>query len=226
MEYKDITAELKDIDTKKRVVVGYLSKIGNVDLHSDIMDERAFTKTLAERKNKIFFLNQHNWEQPHGTFKTLEVDSYGLKFESNPLPNTTYSNDVLELYEKGILKEHSVGFETLKSDIDNKTGIRTIKEVKLYEGSNVTLGANPEAVFTQLKSLTKKDLKEREKAILKAFRNGTFTDETFILLEIALKELQTYAQKLAVNEALASRDNSLKEVAEKELKNLFNNFKL
>jgi HK97 family phage prohead protease len=208
LEYKFITGAVNDIDTQKRVVTGYLSKFGNTDLDNDIMDKGAFTKTLQERKENIFFLNQHNWSQPHGKFAVLEVDEYGLKFESNALPDTTYSNDTLKLYEAGIIKEHSVGFLTMKSEYVRETDKRVIKEVKLYEGSNVTLGANPDAVFTGLKSFTKEDISEREKAILKAFRSGTFTDETFTLLEIALKQLQLQAYELGKKEALEKSEQS------------------
>lgn len=216
LEYKFITGAVNDIDTTKRVVTGYLSKFGNTDLDNDIMDKGAFTKTLQERKSNIFFLNQHNWSQPHGKFATLEVDEYGLKFESNQLPDTTYSNDALKLYDAGIIKEHSVGFLTMKSEYIRETDKRIIKEVKLYEGSNVTLGANPDAIFTGLKSFTKEDISEREKAILKAFRNGTFTDETFTLLEIALKQLQLQSYELGKQDALEqSEQSTTNEVAKK-----------
>jgi HK97 family phage prohead protease len=228
LEYKFITGAVNDIDTSKRVVTGYLSKFGNIDLDNDIMDKGAFTKTLQERKSNIFFLNQHNWSQPHGKFATLEVDEYGLKFESNPLPDTTYSNDTLKLYEAGIIKEHSVGFLTMKSEYIRETDKRVIKEVKLYEGSNVTLGANPDAIFTGLKSFTKEDISEREKAILKAFRNGTFTDETFTLLEIALKQLQLQSYELGKEDALKqSEQSTTNEVAIKaETINYLKTFKI
>jgi len=66
----------------------------------------------------------------------------------------------------------------------------------LYEGSNVTLGANNNTPFTGFKSLTIKEVNDHYKLILKAFRNGTFTDETFGLLEIALKQLQVQSYEL------------------------------
>ena len=225
LEFKTYSGELEDLDSAKRVVTGYLSKFGNIDHDNDVMEKTAFTKTLAERKNQIYFLNQHDWKQPHGLFKSLEVDEYGLKFESNPLPDTTYSSDALKLYEAGILKEHSIGFSTVVSEWDNATGVRKIKEVKLYEGSNVTLGANSGAVFTGLKSMTKDQIQERERAILKAFRNGTFTDETFTLLEIALKELQLQSYELGRKEALAEPSNDTHEKAAKVAIELLTNFK-
>lgn len=190
LEFKSITAEVKDVDTKSRVITGYLSNFGNVDYDNDIIEKGAFKKSITERKNSIFFLNQHDWKQPHGKFSELVEDSKGLRFVSNPLPNTTYSNDALELYASGIVKEHSIGFNTVKSDYDKKEGVRVIREVKLFEGSNVTLGANPETPFTGFKSLTLTEANDQVKSIVKLLKDGTLTDETFNILEIALKQLQ------------------------------------
>lgn len=196
LSYKSIVGEVKDVDTKKRVITGYLSGFDNKDYDNDIIVKGAFKKSIDERKNDIYFLNQHNWSQPHGKFSVLQEDSKGLYFESEPLIDTSYSSDTLKLYEAGIVKEHSIGFQTILSDFDTKASARIIKEVKLYEGSNVTLGANPETPFTGFKSLTLKEVNNQHKLILKAFRDGTFTDDTFSLLEIALKQLQKQAYEL------------------------------
>jgi hypothetical protein len=196
LSYKSIVGEVKDVDTKKRVITGYLSGFDNKDFDGDIIVKGAFKKSIDERKNDIYFLNQHNWSQPHGKFSMLKEDSKGLYFESEPLIDTSYSSDTLKLYEAGIVKEHSIGFQTILSDYDTKANARMIKEVKLYEGSNVTLGANPDTPFTGFKSLTLKEVNNQHKLILKAFRDGNFTDDTFSLLEIALKQLQKQAYEL------------------------------
>lgn len=194
LEYKNITGGIQDVDTKSRIVTGYLSTFGNKDHDNDIIEKGAFQKSINERMNQIFFLNQHNWSQPHGKFATLKEDSKGLYFESNPLPNTSYSNDTLELYAAGIVAEHSHGFVTVKKSMEGNT--RIIREVKLFEGSNVTLGANSQTPFMGFKSLTMPELNEQTGRIMKALRNGTFTDETFGLLEIALKQLQLQSYEL------------------------------
>ncbi len=198
LQYKTIgTSVVKDVDLKSRKVTGYLSSFGNVDLHDDVIVRGAFTKTLQDRGSKILFLNQHNWAQPHGTFSVLMEDDKGMYFESNELPNTSYSNDVLELYARGIIKEHSIGFTTVVNEYNRKENINYIKEVKLYEGSNVTLGANPETPFTGFKSeMTIDQINDQQKRIIKAVRDGSFTDETFMQLEFALKQLQRDAYEL------------------------------
>jgi HK97 family phage prohead protease len=195
LEIKDFTGSVKDVDTKGRVITGYLSSFGNKDHDGDVIVKGAYSKSITERKNQIFFLNQHNWQQPLTKFNVLQEDEKGLYFESMPLPDTSYANDVMKLYEAGVLKEHSVGFVTVKSDYKKEEDTRYIKEIKLYEGSVVTLGANSNTPFTGFKS-TMKEVDEEVKTILKAMKAGTFTDETFTLLEIALKQLQLNAIEL------------------------------
>lgn len=211
LEYKNIAGSVKDVDSGKRIVTGYLSEFGSKDAHWDVIEKGAFVKTIAERKNDIFFLNQHDWRQPHGKFSVLTEDAKGLYFESNQLPNTSYSNDLIELYALGIVKEHSIGFQTIKYDIDKNTGIRTLKELKLYEGSNVTLGANSNTPFTGFKSRTISEINDQVTLISKAIRNGNFTDDTFLQLEIALKQLQMESFELG--------KKSLEEPSKKDTQN-------
>ncbi len=224
VEFKD-GGLIKDLDFKNRIVTGYLSNFGNKDYDGDIIQKGAFSRTLNARKSQIFFLNQHNWKQPHGKFSVLEEDNKGLYFESNPLPDTTFSNDALKLYEAGVVIQHSIGFEIVKSN--GNFGDRTITEIKLYEGSNVTLGANPLTPYTGMKS--KGELldyyKQRKKTLIKAIRNGDFTDDTFLLLEFELECLIKQAQEIG-NIALgnSSDDTSINDslAALKEYNKKFN----
>ena len=195
LEFKNLVGEVKDVDTAGRRVTGYLSSFGNKDFDDDIIEKGAFSKSINERKNDIYFLNQHNWAQPHGKFQVLQEDNKGLYFESEPFIDTTYSSDALKLYAAGIVKEHSIGFITVKSDND-KDHTRIIREVKLYEGSNVTLGANSQTPFTGMKNLTLSEINDKCTLLYKAIRNGDFTDDTFIMLEYALKDLQFQAYEL------------------------------
>jgi HK97 family phage prohead protease len=205
LEYKNFTAEIKDIDAKSMTVTGYWSKFGNVDYDDDIIAMGAATKTIAERgpmgSNEIFFLNQHNWSQPHGKPIILEAQEKGIYFESKIAP-TSYGKDALVLYAEGIVVQHSIGFSTVKADYDQKTGVRTIKEIKLYEGSNVTLGANPETPFTGFKSLTMAEINDQISKMMKLLKDGSLTDEGFGRLEIALKQFQLEAFNLGKNSLL------------------------
>ena len=202
LKFKNNDSSVKDVDIKKGIVTGYLSSFDTKDYDNDIIVKGAYKKSINERKENIFFLNQHNWSQPHGKFNVLSEDSKGLYFESEPLIKTTYSQDTLKLYEAGIIKEHSVGFITVQSEFDTNEKARIIKEIKLLEGSNVTLGANENTPFTGFKSMTLEQTNSQVNKIVKMLKNGTLTDETFVLLEIALKQLQKQAYEIGINKSL------------------------
>jgi len=180
------TGAIKDIDIKSRIVTGYLSAFGNVDSDNDIIEKGAFSKSINERFNDIFYLQQHDWTRPLGKFTKLVEDDKGLYFEGEII-NTSFGEDQLKLYEAGIVKEHSIGFITVKSE--KVSNVRIIKEVKLYEGSAVTLGANSNTPFLGFKSSVN-EAKDLYKKILKAHKDGSFTDETHGLFEIALKQFE------------------------------------
>ena len=202
LEYKNYKAEIKDMDSVGMTVTGYFASFGNMDYDDDIIMPGAATKTIAERgpmgSNEIFFLNQHNYAQPHGKPMVLEAQERGIYFESKIAP-TSYGRDAMILYAEGIVVQHSIGFSTIKSDYDQQTGMRMIKEIKLYEGSNVTLGANPETPFMGFKSLTMADINDQIAKMIKLLKDGSLTDEGFGRLEIALKQFQLEAFNLGKN---------------------------
>lgn len=210
LEIKDFTGSVQDVDFKNRVVTGFFNNFDSEDSDGDIIRKGAGAKSIAERKDKIFFLNQHNWEQPHGFASVIEERKEGTYFESMPMPNTSYSNDALILYQEGIVKEHSFGFVTLKSNdikVDNKK-LREITEYKLYEFSNVTLGANSNTPFTGFKSRfdNVEDINEEVKNLLKVFRNANITDDLGTQLELSIKMLQMEAFNLGKKHSIKENE--------------------
>ena len=219
------TGAIKDIDVKSRIVTGYLSAFGNVDSDNDIIEKGAFSKSINERFNDIFYLQQHDWSKPLGKFKKLVEDEKGLYFEGE-IVNTSFGEDQLKLYEAGIVKEHSIGFITIKSEKGNNA--RIIKEVKLYEGSAVTLGANNQTPFLGFKSSVN-EVKDLYKKILKAHKDGSFTDETHGLFEIALKqfEAQIIEEYKSTQEIQEPAEATPEIVLEPQvIKSIFTNFKI
>lgn len=216
------TGSIKDIDVQSRIVTGYLSAFGNVDSDNDIIEKGAFAKSINERFNDIYYLQQHDWAKPLGKFTKLVEDEKGLYFEGEII-NTSYGEDQLKLYEAGIVKEHSIGFITVKSD--KSQNARIIKEVKLYEGSAVTLGANSATPFMGFKS-TIQESKDLYKKILKAHKDGSFTDETHGLFEIALKQFEL--QIIEEYKSTQKEDEPIiitqKDLEPQVLKDIFKNF--
>ena len=217
IQYKSIPNSIKDVDTKGRTVTGYFSSFGNVDSDGDIIRQGAFEKSVRERgpegANRVFHLLQHNPRQPLGKPVALQEDDKGLYFET-PFPDTMLANDTLKLYEAGIYSEHSIGFEVLNSNTDTNDGeeVNILTELKLWEGSTVTWGANENTPFEGVKSLkTPAEIADEIEQIQKFLRKGDVTDYTFELLELQLEHLKA-AQPSKDTEMKPSQDTSVKEL--------------
>ena len=124
---------------------------------------------------------------------------------------------ILEL-SKALSPPFIIGFSTINSSVD-KNGIRTISELKLYEGSAVLWAANPETPTISVKNEVKKEqLANRLEKLLKAFKGGRFTDETFALMEIEIKRIQSELLEIEIVKEITQTEQSLEPIIE-EVKN-------
>jgi len=226
IQLKDINDSILDVSPKTRTVKAVWSRMNNVDLDGDIIVPEAFTKTIQERgpkaKNMIFSLIDHKADMHHviGKPSELYVDGDKLVAVTQIVP-THAGEDIIKLYDAGLINQHSIGFSTIKSN-EAKNGIRTISELKLYEGSAVLWGANPETPTLGFKS--EESLSLRLDALLKAISNGKYTDATFKSLELEIKRIQDIltnnTQPATAVEPVVSEDAEVLK-AIKQFNNLF-----
>jgi hypothetical protein len=227
IENKSYNDMILDIEPESRTVKACWSRIGNVDLDNDIIVAEAFTKTIKERgpkgKNMIWSLVDHKADMAHTLGKPKELYIEGdMLVAVTDLIETECGEDAIKLYEAGLINQHSIGFSTLKSDVNQKTGVRTITELKLYEGSAVLWGANPETPTLGFKGEfkeTKENLSMRLENLIKAFRGGTFTDDTFALMEIQIKQIQAELLSLEITETITQSEPSIEPTPVVEEKN-------
>jgi HK97 family phage prohead protease len=170
--------EIKDFKewTDSRKVSGYLAAFGNIDSDGEMLMPGCFLKSINDRgpssptARKIPYLNQHEMEEPIGVFTLLQEDEKGLYFEA-VIDDTEAGNDALVRYKSGSYNQHSIGFcyvwdkckfETMPN---HETGediqVFMVYEVKLYEGSAVTMGANENTPFTGFKSMQIEDQRKK-----------------------------------------------------------------
>ena len=235
---KDISNGVEDVDMATRKVKAVWARMGNVDLYGDIIAPGAFTRTIEQRgplgKNLIWSLIDHKASMKSAIGKPAELYVEGdMLIAVTPIIETEAGEDALKLYEAKLINQHSIGFSTIKSDTNNE-GVRTITELMLYEGSAVLWAANPETpTLGMYKGLAPDELKEtlinRLDNLYKAFRHGTFTDDTFQLLELEIKQIQTAISQLttqpdAAKQSLDPVENN--EVVFEALKQFNNRLKL
>lgn len=178
---------ITDVDPKTGVVKGYFSIFGNIDSDKDMIMPGAFTKTLNDNGNRVRHVWQHDITMPLSK-PTLTQDSKGLAFEST-ISQTTWGKNALILYQDGVIDEHSIGYNTIKSQ--NKSGYKELLEVRLWEGSSVTLGANELAIGGMSKAFTPTDILDRMEKTYKAIRHGKYEgDEIFFMLDTHFQQLK------------------------------------
>lgn len=236
-EIKNIDGGILDVDDKSRRVKNALNKVGIKDHDKDILDAKAFDKTIKERgpigKGLIWHLTDHNpsLKSAVARFSELYMEKDYLVGVTD-IPNTTLGNDILELYKTGNINQHSIGFRTIKREVfhddDWDKRYTVIKEVMLYEGSAVLWGANEETPNLSVgKSLTKeeavseyaKTLEELNK-LHKLFKTGHLSDESFELLEMKVVQLTDKLQHLFTQ----ATQPDVKSVEPEQMKDVFTQF--
>jgi HK97 family phage prohead protease len=193
IKYRDFGGSdaVKDVDPRGRTITGYAAAFNNVDLGNDLIEPGAFKKTIKERgpkgSNRIFFLNQHDTWQIVSKPTLLKEDAYGLYHES-PVPDTTLGNDVLKLFDAGIMDSFSIGYKTISESMEN--GVNHLKELFLYEFSGVTFPMNEAAMATGVKSLDASRIADKIKRMEKFCADTDASDDTIELLLLNIKQLQ------------------------------------
>jgi uncharacterized protein len=238
---KDISeGAIKDVDTVTGIVTGYFSIFGNKDSDGDIVMPGAFKRSInangpTSEHPRILHLYMHNTNQPLSKPSVLKEDKTGLYFEST-ISHTTLGKDVIQLYQDKVLTEHSIGYQVVKREVDDsdKDRVQKLMELKLWEGSTVSWGANADALVTSVKD-GRPDKKMWNKFLammnsLDEALKGNYSDDTARQLEIQFKQFQQVVMSLATNmdslESTPEVDNPKTVTAEWIYKHLTKNIHL
>ena len=152
-EYKSVSFVLESADESTGEFSGYAAVFGNVDSGGDIIEKGAFTKTIAEDFARIKILSQHNsYDLPIGKPLELREDEKGLYIRGK-ISDTQTGRDIRTLLKDGVLAELSIGYDAVDFEWDGDSGIRHLKEIKLWEVSIVTWAMNDQAKINDVKSL-------------------------------------------------------------------------
>lgn len=152
-EYKAVSFTLESADATTGEFSGYASVFGNVDDGGDIVVKGAFAETIVEdfARIKILALHNGNW-LPVGKPIELREDDHGL-FIRGKISDTSMGRDIQTLLKDGVLNELSIGYDAVDYAVDESTGIRHLKQIKLWEVSIVTWAMNDQATIDDVKSM-------------------------------------------------------------------------
>lgn len=168
--------ELRGI-TSDGTFSGYASVFGEVDLGRDVIERGAFHRSIEERGAAgIRMLYQHDPAEPIGAWRTIREDERGLYVEGVLAPGVARSREVHSLMKTGALDGLSIGFRTVRSSKEARsgkaarTGVRRILEADLWEISVVTFPMLPSARVSDVKHA--RFFRDRETELVRTMRRA------------------------------------------------------
>ncbi len=145
------------VDEGEHVIEVKFASFGNVDSDGDLLVKGCFAKSVNDRgpqsstNRKIAFLWQHDMRNPIGRILEIREEDDGAyarirmsDFDAVPDAKRAY----VQLTD-GDINQFSFGFEYVwdKVEYDEEKDAFIVREVKLYEISVVTFGANERTEF-------------------------------------------------------------------------------
>jgi len=237
---------IHDIDFNKRVVTGFFNTFNFFDSDFDVLVMGAAKNSIEQHGvdssaiRKIKHAMNHDLRRLPGKIQVLEeteIDGLkGIYFETR-MSKSTLGVDTLINYQEGIFDNHSIGFryldlhfideeseefekvlDTLINPEDaQKAGfLYLVKEIELFEGSTVAIGANELTPFLGVKSgnveLQKVALNSKISLIEKQLKSGKQSDATLYDFSIQLRQIKQMINEMEALSKSALAKGSGKDV--------------
>lgn len=224
------TVSIKDVDLDKRVVTGFYNTYNFIDSDFDVLLMGCSKNSIDQHGpsssaiRKIKHALNHDLRQLPGKIMVLdekEIDGMsGIYFETK-MAKTQLGTDTLINYQEEIYDNHSIGFRYLdleflddesddwdkflnlliNPEVAEKAGFMyVVKEIELFEGSTVAIGANQLTPFLGVKSndlnLQKIKLNDSITLIEKQLKSGKQSDATLYDFSIQLRQIKQMINEL------------------------------
>jgi HK97 family phage prohead protease len=197
LDFKTFTFSFKEVtEGDKGKVSGYASVFENIDLGLDIVERGSFAKTLQENGGKFPILADHSPSKQIGWNVKANEESVGLWVDGEwDIKEVALARERFSLAKSGLKLGVpvglSIGYRTIKSEPDrDRPAITRLKELKLYEYSQVVFPMNTAANISGVKNF---DLAlSIDSEILEFVRdlidNGKSKDEILLKLKNSVSE--------------------------------------
>lgn len=164
MDYKTLPFFVKELDVKSRMVSGVFAVHGNVDSGFDVSENGSFEKWLKNGRSRVRFLWNHNSmnppiasikqvrevgrdELPAKVLEWAPEATGGVEVTRKYYEDIPLSDWVFKGIQEGDIAEMSYAYDVheyaIKERDEGQRPIRILKEVELYDISDVNWGMNP-----------------------------------------------------------------------------------
>ena len=151
IETKDFKFTSFEFDEEKGKFRAHASVFEVVDAQKEKVQAGAFKKTIREKK-KFPLCWTHDIKEPIG-LGIPEEDSTGLLLDGDLNQDVRRGAELRSLIKQGVPMGLSIGFETVKDEVDKESGVRTLKEISLWEISLCLFPACPGTGVQDVKSV-------------------------------------------------------------------------
>ena len=148
LQRKNFTGSVQAAD--EGVIEAMVSCFGNVDYANERVMPGAFKASLARKLPKGCWA--HDWKQIVAkTLDARETDE-GLVVRAQFNLETQRGREAFSDVKGGYVDEFSIGYRVIKDSVEEKSGVRELHELELYEFSPVLVGANSETALLSVKT--------------------------------------------------------------------------
>lgn len=155
-QHFDAGFELKFL-AETGVFEGYASVFHVTDSVNDRISPGAFSESLArfyQEKRWPPLLWQHDATEPMGAWREMYEDSHGLFVKGELFINDIpLAREAYKLLRENVVTGLSIGYRTIESYRDQKSGVRVLTKLDLLEVSLVTFPANDYARVAPQKTI-------------------------------------------------------------------------
>ena len=151
--------EIKAVDTSQRLITGYAAAFMNRDRTGDVIEPKAFDRSLKENQDVVAFIGHDSSKLPIGEPIEMHADANGLHTTTS-IYQTADGDALLEVAKRRMSRGKSLGMSIgYRSRKDRYVeGARHLLDVDLVEYSFLAspdFAANPLATVTGLKASSK-----------------------------------------------------------------------
>ena len=182
----------------------------------------------STKGNKIKHLKDHDWSKNVARLDVLEEREVEINgktvngiYHESFYPESSDSTDLLIKIQEGLYDARSIGFQYEKLDLVERGSedydkyiamainpevaeevghFWVVKEIRLWEGSDVSFGANQLTPMLGVKSgnkdIVKKQLFDKLDICLGLMKSGNLSDEGFHNLDMEIKQIKSYIATL------------------------------
>ena len=150
LQRKNFTGSVQSPD--EGVIEALVSCFGNVDYANERVMPGAFKASLERKLPKGCWA--HDWKQIVAkTLDARETDE-GLVVRAQFNLETQRGREAFSDVKGGYVDEFSIGYRVIKDSVEEKSGVRELHELDLYEFSPVLVGMNDSTALISVKEIS------------------------------------------------------------------------